>query len=171
VSLVRGISLMGFVPAGLTYCLDTANDGTLDSTSSAADLSHISQHEDTVPASNVQMPGTVFYTSGAVDPVEQMLNTAADTLTSQARKSSSDTLDVSGRSSCGSSVFSVTPGSRSEENLAVVHEGCDAPPPADERIAERKHERRYRILLSHQFHPSRGCWFLFSYRPYRLFFY
>ena len=73
-------------------------------------------------------------------------------------KSNSQTL---GPSSCASSVFSITPGSWSEENLAEVvtpeHEGCGSFPPEDEKIVERKNERRYRILLSHQFHSSCGC--------------
>jgi hypothetical protein len=41
---------------------------------------HVSQPEDTVPLSNVQMPQMVFYTSGVGDPVVQVLDMASDTI-------------------------------------------------------------------------------------------
>ena len=31
----------------------------------------------------------------------------------------------------------------------------DSPPPLDETLANSKDERRYRMLLQHEFHPSR----------------
>lgn len=61
-------------------------------------------------------------------------------------------------SSRASSLFTHTPSTQSEENLGVVnYEGYDSPPPADERLAEIRNERRYRMLLGHQFHPSCMC--------------
>jgi len=109
------------------------------------------------------MPETVFYTSSSGDPVARTLNNASRTLTTQSLKSTSQTL-VSAPSSGASSVFSITPGMRSEENLGVVcmtgKEGCGGSSlPVDEGVAERKNERRYRILLSHHFHSSCGLSF------------
>ncbi|KAF8890966.1 hypothetical protein BD779DRAFT_1515523 [Infundibulicybe gibba] len=57
-------------------------------------------------------------------------------------------------SSRASSIFTHTPSTQSEENINLVYEGYDSPPPADERIAELRNERRYRLLLAHEFHPS-----------------
>lgn len=34
-------------------------------------------------------------------------------------------------------------------------EGYDSPPPLNERLAELRNERRYRLVLSHEYHPSR----------------
>lgn len=61
-------------------------------------------------------------------------------------------------SSRASSIFTSTPSLSSEEdilNIVVDYEGYDSPPPADERIADMRNERRYRLLLVHEFHPSR----------------
>ena len=33
--------------------------------------------------------------------------------------------------------------------------GYESPPPATEMLAEIKNERRYRLLLNHEYHPSR----------------
>lgn len=40
-------------------------------------------------------------------------------------------------------------------------DGPDSPPPANDRIAQVKNERRYRLMLTHEFHPS--CQSSFSY--------
>lgn len=80
--------------------------------------------EETVASSQIRMPVPVFYTPSAP-------------------------------SSRASSLFTHTPSTMSEENLNLVnYEGYDSPPPADERLAEIRNERRYRMLLSHPFHPS-----------------
>ncbi|KAJ7838687.1 hypothetical protein B0H13DRAFT_2239665 [Mycena leptocephala] len=46
----------------------------------------------------------------------------------------------------------------SEEDLNHLllgnRDGNESPPPADDRMAELRNERRYRLLLSHEFHPS-----------------
>ncbi|KAJ7091133.1 hypothetical protein C8R44DRAFT_412775 [Mycena epipterygia] len=46
----------------------------------------------------------------------------------------------------------------SEEDLNHLllgnRDGNESPPPVDERMAELRNERRYRLLLSHEFHPS-----------------
>jgi abelson tyrosine-protein kinase 1 len=36
-------------------------------------------------------------------------------------------------------------------------DGNDSPPPLDDRMAQLRNERRYRLLLSHEFHPSCAC--------------
>jgi abelson tyrosine-protein kinase 1 len=36
-----------------------------------------------------------------------------------------------------------------------THIRMDSPPPLDETLANIKNERRYRMLLQHEFHPSR----------------
>lgn len=142
-------------PTGVDMASDS-DSGTVvleSSSSTEADVSHVSHHEDTVPSSGVQMPKTVLYTS-STDPGAQALDTASHALTAHTIES----LDVAGPSSCSSSVLSMTLGSRSGENSAgmttPVHEGCDSSPPEDEIMAERKNERMYRIMLSHQFHSS-----------------
>ncbi|ESK86494.1 hypothetical protein Moror_9860 [Moniliophthora roreri MCA 2997] len=53
-------------------------------------------------------------------------------------------------SSATSSLFDPSTGSQSED----VEDGYDSPPPANERLAETRNERRYRMLLVHEFHPS-----------------
>ncbi|KIY53195.1 kinase-like protein [Fistulina hepatica ATCC 64428] len=58
-----------------------------------------------------------------------------------------------------SSIFTETETSGEDSSLhagvvAMDYEGYDSPPPLDERLAELRDERRYRILLSHEFHPS-----------------
>lgn len=41
------------------------------------------------------------------------------------------------------------------EGATPEYDGYDSPPPANDRIAEIRNERRYRLLLTHEFHPSR----------------
>lgn len=60
-----------------------------------------------------------------------------------------------GPSSRSSSVFIPSGRSSGEHNVYIISDdGYDSPPPIDERIAEMKNERRYRLLLTHAFHPS-----------------
>jgi abelson tyrosine-protein kinase 1 len=56
-----------------------------------------------------------------------------------------------------SSIFeTATSESDDDNNLdLLVYEGYDSPPPANERLAELRNERRYRLLLDHEFHRSR----------------
>lgn len=50
----------------------------------------------------------------------------------------------------------IIPASSSDEYLNVIdYDGYDSPPPHDERIANIRNERRYRLLLTHDYHPSR----------------
>jgi hypothetical protein len=59
-----------------------------------------------------------------------------------------------------SSIFTSAPESPSEDgNAHLDYDGYDSPPPATERLAELRNERRYRMLLNHDFHPSRECFF------------
>ena len=46
---------------------------------------------------------------------------------------------------------------RSEDHVppAPVHDGYDSPPPINKIAAQRRTEGRYRMLLTHDFHPSR----------------
>ncbi|GLB45720.1 putative protein tyrosine kinase [Lyophyllum shimeji] len=57
-----------------------------------------------------------------------------------------------------SSLFASTPSSQSLEDLGLKalpdFGGYESPAPQDERIAQMRDERRYRLLLSHEFHPS-----------------
>lgn len=60
-----------------------------------------------------------------------------------------------GPSSRSSSVL-LSSSVHSEDHINIVDlDGYESPPPADDRIAETKNERRYRLLLTHDFHPSR----------------
>lgn len=61
-----------------------------------------------------------------------------------------------GPSSRSSSVLVPSGRSSGEHGVYIISDdGYDSPPPADERIAEIKNERRYRLLLTHAFHSSR----------------
>ena len=54
------------------------------------------------------------------------------------------------------SSFIVSVSQSEEEYLNVIdYDGYDSPPPVDERIANIRNERRYRLLLIHDYHPSR----------------
>ncbi|KAJ7731571.1 hypothetical protein DFH07DRAFT_755579 [Mycena maculata] len=60
-------------------------------------------------------------------------------------------------SSRASSIFTPSTKSSSAEDLALLLtdlSGYESPMPADERIAAIRNERRYRLLLVHEFHPS-----------------
>ncbi|KAJ7438285.1 hypothetical protein B0H11DRAFT_591673 [Mycena galericulata] len=84
----------------------------------------ISHREDTVSSSGTDVPEPVVYTS----------------------------------SSRASSIFTPSTKSSSTEDLndflLADFGGYESPMPADERIAEIRNERRYRLLLVHDFHPS-----------------
>jgi hypothetical protein len=55
-----------------------------------------------------------------------------------------------------SSIFTSAPESASDNGFPHLdYAGYDSPPPANERLAELRNERRYRMLLVHEFHPSR----------------
>ena len=45
--------------------------------------------------------------------------------------------------------------SQSNENLNVIGDGYSPSSPVDEAIAIMQTERRYRLLLTHDYHPSR----------------
>jgi hypothetical protein len=52
----------------------------------------------------------------------------------------------------------IIPTSRSEERLNVIdyaYDGYDSPPPLNEVVANTWNERRYRFLLTHEYHSSR----------------
>ncbi|KAK7046149.1 hypothetical protein VNI00_007152 [Paramarasmius palmivorus] len=63
-------------------------------------------------------------------------------------------------SSATSSLFGPSTGSQSEDGDAIgvvdntIEDGYDSPPPANEGLADTRNERRYRMLLVHDFHPS-----------------
>ncbi|KAJ7144142.1 hypothetical protein C8R44DRAFT_691771 [Mycena epipterygia] len=60
-------------------------------------------------------------------------------------------------SSRASSIFTPSTKSSSVDDLTdfpLDYGGYESPMPADERIAEIRNERRYRLLLVHDFHPS-----------------
>ncbi|KAF9523670.1 hypothetical protein CPB83DRAFT_862451 [Crepidotus variabilis] len=99
----------------------------------AADLAHkgglptsdISHHESTVSTGEIRMPEQVIYTPGP-----------------------------SNSSSRRSSVFVHHPEPDSGHIKVVDFDGYESPPPTDERAAAVKNERRYRLLLTHDYHPS-----------------
>ena len=67
---------------------------------------------------------------------------------------------VTGPSSRASSIFTSPPTattSNSEDTSSFVIDpsGYESPPPANGRIAAIQDERRYRLLLNHDYHPSR----------------
>ncbi|KII83772.1 hypothetical protein PLICRDRAFT_95753 [Plicaturopsis crispa FD-325 SS-3] len=53
-----------------------------------------------------------------------------------------------------SSVFTTTPESVYEQEIDHAFEGYESPPPPDEHGKDRRNERRYRMLLTHDYHPS-----------------
>ena len=54
-----------------------------------------------------------------------------------------------------SSLFTSTPDSPSDDGIMLDFPGYESPWPEDQVRAEMRNERRYRILLQHEFHPSR----------------
>ncbi|THU90560.1 hypothetical protein K435DRAFT_968632 [Dendrothele bispora CBS 962.96] len=76
--------------------------------------------------------------------------------TSRIQKPEPVTYTPSDTSSDTSSIFTSTPSSSGDEgrNHLLEYDGYDSPPPANEMIAEQRNERRYRLLLQHEFHPS-----------------
>jgi hypothetical protein len=66
-------------------------------------------------------------------------------------------------SSRASSIFTPSTKSSSVDDLndflLADYGGYESPMPADDRHAQIRNERRYRILLAHDFHPSRESCF------------
>ena len=58
-------------------------------------------------------------------------------------------------SSRSSSLLMPTVSSSEEHTNVIDYDGHDSPPPVDERVANTWNERRYRLLLIHDYHPSR----------------
>lgn len=52
------------------------------------------------------------------------------------------------------SSYSETADSRSDSGVLLDPPGYQSPPPADQRQADIRNERRYRMLVQHEFHPS-----------------
>ena len=78
------------------------------------------------------------------------------TVATEAIKMPEPVIYTPGPSSRSSSVFIPSGRSSGEHGVYIISDdGYDSPPPFDERIAEMKNERRYRLLLTHAFHPSR----------------
>ncbi|KAK7455814.1 hypothetical protein VKT23_010848 [Stygiomarasmius scandens] len=86
--------------------------------------------EETVTTSRIQKPEPVTYTPSETSSSDKDTDT--------------------------SSIFTSTPSSSGDEgrNHLLEYDGYDSPPPANDVIAEQRNERRYRLLLQHEFHPS-----------------
>jgi abelson tyrosine-protein kinase 1 len=84
----------------------------------------VSHREDTVSSSGSDVPEPVVYTASS---------RASSIFTPSTKSSSVDDLT---------------------DFLLADYGGYESPMPADERIAEIRNERRYRLLLAHDFHPS-----------------
>ncbi|KAJ7781563.1 hypothetical protein B0H16DRAFT_1819089 [Mycena metata] len=83
-----------------------------------------SHREESVSSSGTDMPEPVVYTSSS---------RASSIFTPSTKSSSVDDLT---------------------DFLLADYGGYESPMPADEQIAEIRNERRYRLLLAHEFHPS-----------------
>ncbi|KAJ6500147.1 hypothetical protein C8R47DRAFT_284025 [Mycena vitilis] len=58
-------------------------------------------------------------------------------------------------STLASSIPQLNPSEEDLNHLLLGNrDGNESPPPVDDRMAELRNERRYRLLLSHEFHPS-----------------
>jgi hypothetical protein len=67
-----------------------------------------------------------------------------------------------------SSIFETTTSESDDDTnveMLAEYEGYDSPPPANERLADLRNERRYRLILEHEFHRSCMCFdsFVVSY--------
>ncbi|KAG6819733.1 hypothetical protein H0H93_009207 [Arthromyces matolae] len=120
----------------------TAKESLSSSSSKGSHQVHSKQHshhEDIVSSERIQMPEPVLYTPSAAP-----------------------TSDSSTSESEASSLFSVPPSNISLENLGLTTVGhpnldlggYDSSVLQDERTKLMRDERRYRLLLSHPFHPS-----------------
>ncbi|KAF7289995.1 Protein kinase domain-containing protein [Mycena chlorophos] len=97
-------------------------------TSRSGDLHQIitTHREDTVSSSDTDVPEPVVYSTTSSDAESSIF-------TPSTKSSSVDDL----------------------RDLLLHHEsGYESPVPMDERVAEVRNERRYRLLLTHEFHPS-----------------
>ncbi|KAG6902523.1 hypothetical protein C0995_015340 [Termitomyces sp. Mi166 len=156
------LPLMGGTPPE-TGCLSikAATDGPLHGSSpdssSATDSTFVTADEEpsrpTSPASPNKAGGYQSYredivSSGRIRMPEPVLYTPS--------------IPLGSSSSLASSLFTHTPSISSLEELGLTTpghpvseiEGYDSPAPQDERIKLMRDERRYRLLLGHQFHSS-----------------
>ncbi|KAL4243264.1 Serine/threonine-protein kinase [Abortiporus biennis] len=70
------------------------------------------------------------------------------------RDSQADGEDASNTKMPHSRASTMLISSESEYEHQLEYSGYESPPPADERVAAARDERRYRMLLQHEFHPS-----------------
>jgi abelson tyrosine-protein kinase 1 len=61
---------------------------------------------------------------------------------------------IAGPLSLASSIFTDTPEGFREADNSEFWDGYESPPPRDAHIAAMRDERRYRLLLQHDFHPT-----------------
>ncbi|KAG6889171.1 hypothetical protein C0992_006218 [Termitomyces sp. T32_za158] len=110
----------------------TADESSLLASPNKAHQSH---REDIIPSGPVRMPEPVIYTPSS--PSDSSASLASSLSTHTPSTSSLEDLGLT------------TPGHPVSDG-----EGYDSPAPQDERFKLTRDERRYRLLLSLQFHPS-----------------
>ncbi|KAJ7496034.1 hypothetical protein B0H11DRAFT_2001603 [Mycena galericulata] len=127
-----GSSPLSTATNSLNTSFHTARDTSHSLDESVANLSNLSIHaslsykEDTVTTPRTHMTEEVLFTPSN-------------------RNSSSIT----------SSIPQLNPSEEDLNHLLLGNrDGNESPPPTDDRMAELRNERRYRLLLSHEFHPS-----------------
>lgn len=87
----------------------------------------VPQFEDTVNDARIQFPEPVIYTKTKPSIDVESIFTSAPSESSHSEDTSS---------------------------FSYAHSGYESPPPMDPRIADLQNERRYRLLLTHEYHPS-----------------
>ena len=98
---------------------------------SAEEVSSPFQHrEETIPNLGMKMPMPVHYVLGR--PMHS--------------KGDDDDSEYAETTASTDSLFDLS---------EINREGRHSPPPSNDIMSEARNERRYRLLLEHQFHPSR----------------
>ncbi|EGO28920.1 hypothetical protein SERLADRAFT_413601 [Serpula lacrymans var. lacrymans S7.9] len=140
-----------------------------DSPSSSSDHSHpipfhpiihsprrrrhsLPESEEDVETSAMDMPQPVIYTPSPSAPASLSSSRSSSLFTSSPHASMEDLhvgIDAMGRRLSGMTLGGAV-------GAGVDYAGYDSPPPLDERLAESRNERRYRLLAksTHEFHHS-----------------
>ncbi|KAF8060214.1 hypothetical protein FPV67DRAFT_1513824 [Lyophyllum atratum] len=127
--------------------------------STATDTTYLTAEED-LSSSSATMRPTVRLPSGTISPLDPGPGPHREETVANAevRMPEPVVYTATAPSTRASSLFASTPSSQSLEDLGLTAlpelSGYESPAPGDQRIAMMRDERRYRLLLSHSFHPS-----------------
>ena len=141
---------LGTLPSSTTIDTSTSFYTALDASYTTSTLSHL---EDIVSFSSIQGSELAYYTPNVQSVTSQSIEVISTPHTSNLPVPS-DRLSFF---TDASSELSTADGTE-----VLAYDSYPPSPPVDGRVATKKNEQRYRILLTHQFHQSRQCQFFSS---------